>query len=304
MGASSDAPASSSHTPVLYQEVLSALQPRAGRRYLDGTVGAGGHAAGILSRAAPSGELLGLDRDPAALAAARRRLAPFGSRVRLRHASYADMVEAARAEGWEGVDGVLLDLGLSADQLEDPTRGFSFRLDGPLDMRFDPGQPLRAEELVNRLPAHELGRLLSEFGEERRARAIAAAIAAARPLRSTVDLAEVVSRAAGRAGTRGMHPATRTFQALRIAVNGELETLEAGLEQALGLLNPEGRLAVISFHSLEDRIVKHFMRKEGQEGGRLRVLSRKPIRPGEPELEANPRARSAKLRVAERSGVA
>jgi 16S rRNA (cytosine1402-N4)-methyltransferase len=297
------------HVPVLYNEVLDGLQPRPGGFYIDGTVGAGGHAAGLLERSSPTGRLLGLDRDPAALEIARARLAGFGERVSLVHASYTRLAEFAPEAS---ADGVLLDLGLSTIQLDDPTRGFSFQNDGPLDMRFDPGAELDAAEIVNTWPLDELADLIFDYGEERHSRRIARAIGAARPLRSTRELAEVVARAVHvRPGTTRLHPATRTFQALRIAVNGELEAVDAVLPIAAKALRPGGRLAVITFHSLEDRRVKRFIRGDGPEDepatlaqlGRVPVLSavnRRPIEPSAEEVAANPRARSAKLRVAEK----
>jgi 16S rRNA (cytosine1402-N4)-methyltransferase len=317
MGASSDAPASSTHTPVLYQEVISALHPSAGSRYLDGTVGAGGHAAGILTASSPDGELLGLDRDPAALTRAAVRLAPFERRVQLRHASFARMAEVAATIGWPSVRGVLLDLGLSSDQLDAAQRGFSFRQEGPLDMRFDPGAGPSAADLINELEVEALAGILAEYGEERRSGRVARAILAARPIRTTTELAGVVARAVGARRGR-VHPATRTFQALRIAVNEELSALEEGLVQAVRVLAPGGRLAVIAFHSLEDRIVKRFFRRESMDcvcpppqpvctcghKASLREVTRRPIRPGPEEVRVNPRSRSARLRVAERIGAA
>ncbi len=307
----------SSHTPVLYQEVLAALEPRAGARYIDGTVGAGGHAQGVLEASHPDGELLGLDRDPAAVALARRRLKPFGKRAILRQSSFAEMVDRAAAVRWKRVQGVLLDLGLSSMQLDDARRGFSFQKEGPLDMRFDPSQPVTAADLVNGLPERDLADLLARYGEERQARKIAAAIVAARPLTTTIELADVAASVVKRTRS-GIHPATLTFQALRIAVNDELRTLEIGLEQAVSLLAGGGRLAVISFHSLEDRVVKHYLRQESKDcicpperpmctcghKAQLRLLTQRPIQAQEGEVQANPRARSARLRVAERLDVA
>lgn len=280
---------------------------------IDGTVGAGGHAAGWLQGSAPDGELLGLDRDPHALEVAASRLRPFGARAHLRQGSFAELKLHAGAVGWEQVRAVLLDLGISSMQLSDAGRGFSFRQDGPLDMRLDPGQELTAEELVNAWSEGELADIIWRYGEEPQARRVASAILRARPIRGTQQLAETVGRAIG-GRRRRIHPATRTFQALRIAVNDELQALRAALPQAVELLQAGGRLAVISFHSLEDRIVKRFLREQG--GGctcppeqpfctcdrqaRLRELSRKPLRPDEEEVRANPRARSARLRVAMR----
>jgi 16S rRNA (cytosine1402-N4)-methyltransferase len=305
------------HRPVLYQEVLAALQPRAGGSYIDGTVGAGGHATGLLTGAAPDGRLLGIDRDPAALELARTTLAEFGDQAVLVQASFADMQRVVAALGWPKADGILLDLGLSSMQLDDAARGFAFRQEGPLDMRFDPGQSLSANELVNLWPESELEQTLHTLGEEPGARRVAHAIVAARPILSTTQLAEVVSRSLGRAGGR-VHPATRTFQALRMAVNDELGQLERGLGQAVASLAPGGRLAVIAFHSLEDRMVKRFFKTESSDcvcppdqlmctcghQASLRMVTRKVIRPSEDEVSANPRARSARMRVAQRLGAA
>lgn len=298
---------------MLFQAVLSALAPQPGGRFIDATVGAGGHAAGLLAATTPGGRLLGLDRDPAALAVARQRLSAYGERVRLVQASFADLATIARTYEFAPVDGILFDLGLSSLQLADPKRGFSFQAEGPLDMRFDPTQDLTAADLVNNLSMNDLAELLYQYGEERESHRIARAIVQARPIRSTRQLAEVVARAIG--GRRGRtHPATRTFQALRIAVNDELGQLEAALPQAVALLRPGGRLAVITFHSLEDRIVKAFMRRESRDcicppglpvcvcghTASLRLITRKPITPSAEKVQTNPRSRSAKLRVAER----
>lgn len=308
------------HQPVLYQEVLEWLKPVDGGRYIDATVGGGGHAWGILDRSSPGGVLLGLDRDPQALEVARLHLAGFPGRVVLRQGSFRSLESLLTELGWGQVDGVLFDLGLSSLQLGEAARGFSFQEDGPLDMRFDPGTSVTAEDLVNTLPEEELARLLFVYGEERMNRAIARAIVQARPHHSTVGLAAVVERcmANKRSSPRRpwrIHPATRTFQALRIAVNGELQALEEALPQAGNLLRPGGRLAVISFHSLEDRIVKQFLRRCSLRSGRkgrpaaaigdtdAEVLfepTPKLIRPSEEEQRANPRSRSAKLRVAQR----
>lgn len=305
------------HAPVLYQQVISALEPRAGGTYIDGTLGAGGHAHGILVASDPDGRILGLDRDPEALDAASRRLAPFGDRIHFERGSYADMEAAVANLGWEAVDGILLDLGISSMQLADPGRGFSFRHEGPLDMRFDPAQALTADQIVNQWPGEEITRILRSYGEQPAAGRVAKSILAARPIRTTTELAGVVARVAGRSRS-GIHPATQTFQALRIAVNDELGTLAAGLEAALRLLGDGGRLVVISFHSLEDRLVKQFLRREGRDcicpegqpvctcGHRatLRELTRRPVRPTEAEIRANPRARSARMRAATRRGAA
>lgn len=301
------------HVPVLYNEILSGLRPTAGGRYIDGTVGLGGHATGILEACAPDGQLLGLDRDPQALVRAQANLAQYGDRAMLVHRSYEHMALAAKAAGWGAVDGVVLDLGLSSLQLDTPERGFGFRRAGPLDMRFDPGAPLTAEEIVNAWPQEALADVIYRFGEERQSRRIASAVVAARPIRDTQHLAEVVAQAIRGQRTR-MHPATRTFQALRIAVNGELEALAATLPQAIGLLRPGGRLAVIAFHSLEDRIVKEAFRQAGralyrqpddpstqeEREARVRAVTRKPVRPTAREVRANPRSRSARLRIVEK----
>jgi len=303
------------HIPVLFQAVLDGLQVRPGGRYIDATVGGGGHAAGILASSSPDGWLLGLDREPAAGETAHARLTPYAGRVVLVCSSFGRLAEIARARDFVPADGVLFDLGLSSLQLADPTRGFAFRTDGPLDMRFDPttGGPTAAD-LVNELPAEELAALLYRYGEERRARRIVEAIVAARPLHTTKELAAVVEGVVGRRGR--IPPATRTFQALRIAVNDELAALEAALPRAVEVLAPGGRLAVISFHSLEDRLVKRFMRRESRDcicspevpvctcnhKATLGLVTRKPVRPTADEIAANPRSRSARLRVAERMG--
>lgn len=307
----------SPHTPVLLQQVLAALQPRPGSRIIDSTVGAAGHAFEILSLTSPDGRLLGLDRDPDALVIARQRLTNFGSRVILRHGSFADLVSHAAEIGWESVQGVLFDLGLSSMQLADTRRGFSFQREASLDMRFDPSQDLHAGDLVNRLNEKQLADILRRYGEEPKAHNIARAIVRARPLTSTQALADLVVRVTGSYRGR-IHPATRTFQALRIAVNDELDALHQGLEQAVQLLEPAGRLVVISFHSLEDRIVKQFFQRQSRacicpqdqpvctcdSKPRLVVLTRKPIRAEDEEVRSNPRARSARLRMAEKVLVA
>lgn len=300
------------HQPVLYHEIILALQPKNKGLYVDGTLGAGGHARGILEACAPDGRLLGLDVDPQALALARKTLAPYGERARLMQASYNSLTETLRKIGWETLDGILLDLGLSSMQLDTPERGFSFQHDAPLDMRFDPAFPTTAADLVNSLPEDELADLLYDYGEERASRRIARAIVRARPLQTTLQLAAVIESVLPRRGR--IHPATQTFQALRIAVNQELDRVDTFLPQAVAALKSGGRLAIISFHSLEDRIVKEYFRRESRDCicpprqpictcghiATLKEISRKPITPGEAEIEANPRARSAKLRVVEK----
>ncbi|MGW8250331.1 MAG: 16S rRNA (cytosine(1402)-N(4))-methyltransferase RsmH [Anaerolineales bacterium] len=303
------------HRPVLYQEIIHFLSPQRGGRYVDATLGAGGHAWGILETSAPDGLLLGMDVDPQALKIARQKLSVFSSRAILRRGSYTTLAEQLADLNWQTVDGIVLDLGVSSMQLDTPQRGFSFQEDAPLDMRFDPDNPVRAADLVNSLSEAELTDLLWRYGEERRARQVAKAIVKSRPLETTRQLAQVVSQATS-AGRPGMHPATRTFQALRLAVNGELDSLQAFLPLASDSLAPGGRLAVISFHSLEDRIVKQYFVRESKDcicpprqpvctcGHRasLRILTRRPVRPDEAEVKANPRSRSAKLRVAEKIG--
>lgn len=290
------------------------LQPHASGAYIDGTVGAGGHSAALLEASAPDGRLLGLDQDPNALRVAAERLAPFGERVTLVQANFRMLGDVARAHGFDAVDGILLDLGFSSLQMDDPERGFSFTAEGPLDMRLDPSAAITAADLVNRLPERELANLIFEYGEERQSRRIARAIVAHRPIHTARELGELIAQAVPRRRGERIHPATRTFQALRIAVNDELGALEEALPQAVELLKPGGRLAVISFHSLEDRIVKNYFRREATDclcpphilfcecGHRasLAIVTRKPITPTEEEISRNPRARSAKLRVAER----
>jgi 16S rRNA (cytosine1402-N4)-methyltransferase len=306
--------ATSGHVPVLWSEVLDCLRPTAGEVYIDCTVGGGGHAAGILERSAPDGRLLGLDADPDALAEAERRLAPFAPRFTLAHANFAELEATARWHGFDAVDGVLFDLGVSSFELDRPERGFSFRTEAPLDMRLDPTRGETAADLVNRLDEEPLANLIYRYGEEPRSRAISHAIVSARqlaPIRTTTELARIVERAA-HAKNRRIHPATRTFQALRIAVNRELESLEAALPQAFELLRPGGRLVVISFHSLEDRIVKHFLADAARgcicppavpvcvcgHKPTVELVSRKALVPSEAEIARNPRSRSAKLRAA------
>ena len=304
------------HEPVLLAEVLAQLDPREAGRYLDGTVGAGGHAAAILERSAPDGRLLGLDVDPAALAIARRQLARFGDRAVLVRANFALCDVVARERRFLPVDGVLLDLGLSSIQLADEDRGFSFRSKGPLDMRADPELLRTAADIVNRAGEQELRRILAEYGEETEAARVAGAIArrrVKRPFETADDLARFVAGVKTRR-PRGIEPATQVFQALRIAVNDELASLERGLAAAVAILRPGGRLAVISFHSLEDRVTKRFFARESRDcicpphlptcvcGHRagLRVVARRPITPDAAEVARNPRARSARLRVAEK----
>jgi 16S rRNA (cytosine1402-N4)-methyltransferase len=306
------------HIPVLTEDVVRGLAVHAGGRYLDATIGGGGHASAILEACEPDGRVLGLDADAEAVYRARARLAHFGERVRVVHASYVSLLSVARREGFLPLDGVILDLGFSSWQIEDPQRGFSFNLPGPLDMRFDTRSGVTAAELVNQLSEEELAEVFFAYGEEPRSRQIARAIVRARPLSTTDELANVVIEAVG--GRRGaLHPATRVFQALRIAVNRELQAIEAVLPDAVAALKPGGRLGVIAFHSLEDRIVKRFLQQEVRDcicppevpvcrcGHRrtLRIVGapgkgRKPVVPSQAEITRNPRSRSAKLRLAER----
>jgi len=302
------------HVPVMVREVVAALNVRPGGRYVDGTVGAGGHALAIIEAASPGGSLLGIDKDPEALDAARQRLERFGDDVRLVEGDFAEMGRICREHGFAPVHGVLLDVGISSLQVERGERGFSFQREGPLDMRFSARQELTAEQIVNDYSQEELADIIWRFGEEPQSRRIARRIVERRPLRSTTELAKVVEEAVGGRARRQSHPATRTFQALRIAVNQELLSLEAALPQAYGLLGDLGRLAVLSYHSLEDRLVKEFVRRESRDcicpprqpvctcGHRagLRPVSRGAVRPSPDEVAANPRSRSARLRVAER----
>ncbi|HSJ90368.1 MAG TPA: 16S rRNA (cytosine(1402)-N(4))-methyltransferase RsmH [Anaerolineales bacterium] len=301
------------HQSVLYKEIIHALQPRSGGRYVDGTLGAGGHARGIMEASAPDGQLLGLDVDPQALAIARRILAPYENRLHLAQASYVSLTEQLAELGWDEVDGIVLDLGASSMQFDTPERGFSFLQDAPLDMRFGPHFTQTAADLVNELSERELADLIYKFGEDREARKIARAIVKARPIHTTRELVAAIESVSPRRGDR-VHPATRTFQALRIAVNEELASIEAVLPQAVAALRSGGRLAVIAFHSLEDRIVKDFFREQSRDlvnppyeqiyaverKATLKEVNRKPLLPSENEIQSNPRARSAKLRIAEK----
>ena len=309
------------HIPVLAEEVMSMLGPAPGSLQVDATLGGGGHTERILEATDPDGRLLGLDADGAAIARVDGRLRPrFGDRLVLRQANFRDLASVARAAGFDAVDGTLFDLGLSSYQLADAARGFGFRAGGPLDMRFDAGRGVPASELLATLDADELTALFRRYGEEPNARRIARAIVEARrtaPIASAEDLATLIERVVPpnpRRGRRRTHPATRVFQALRIAVNEELDALQEGLAAAVDLLRPGGRLVVLSYHSLEDRIVKRFLAAERRgcvcppelpvcvcgRNPRLRLLTGKPVVPAAAEVEANPRARSARLRAAER----
>lgn len=310
------------HIPVLYHEVLDALQPRPNGRYIDGTVGAGGHTAGILGASitdggvsVSGGRVLAFDRDPEAIAFAQKQLAQYGERVQFINKSYAEMAYYANQHGFAPADGILLDLGLSSRQLADNRRGFSFMKEGPLDMRFDSTTGATAADLVNNLDATALADIFWQYGEERHSRKIARLIVENRPFSTTTELAELIRQAVRT--NRRIHPATQVFQALRIAVNGELDEVEKGLKTAVELLKPGGRFAVISFHSLEDRLVKRFFRSQSQTctcppqqpictcdaQATIRLVPRKAIKASASEIENNPRSRSARLRVAEKLSV-
>jgi len=282
---------------------------------IDCTLGHAGHARAILERITPGGRLLGIDRDPRAVESGRVTLASFGEAAEVVHGRFSELAELAARHGFAPADLILFDFGLSSEQIDDPERGFSFRGEGPLDMRMDPDTELTAERILNTEKAAEIERILRQYGEERWARRIAQFIVARRPLRTTRDLASAVEAAVPRqAWPRDIHVATRTFQGLRIAVNDELGEIEAGLRAALTTLKPGGRMATISFHSLEDRLVKSFFNVESKDcicppqqpvctcGHRatLRIVTRHPVRPSEEEVTSNPRARSSRLRVAER----
>ncbi len=301
------------HVPVLINEVIDALRVQPGGRYVDCTLGAAGHASAILEHSQPGGQLLGIDADPRALELARARLAPFADSIRLVNDNFSNLESICHRNDFLPVHGILFDLGLASFQIDVGARGFSFQQDAPLDMRVGPNQETSAEDIVNRYGEVELADLIWKYGEEPGSRRIARSIVRARPVRTTAQLADIVQRALG--GGRGrIHPATRTFQALRIAVNDELENLESALAQAVKVLGFEGRLVVISYHSLEDRIVKQFMRRESSgcicppgtpscvcgHTPTIKLVSRRVVVPSVEEVHANPRSRSARLRVAER----
>jgi len=319
------------HRPVLADEVLAGLNVQLGGRFIDGTLGGGGHTQLLLQHSRStrtrvhrdsradgdaSGKVLGLDVDPAAIRRVRKRFPGEISAGRLSvvQAPYDQMDRIARQRGFTGVDGILLDLGLSSFQLDTPARGFAFRHDGPLDMRFDPSTGSSAAELINNSSWEEIADILYQYGEERQSRSIARAIIASRPVSTTAELADIVRRTLRSRGRQKIHPATRTFQALRIAVNDELGQLARAMTQIPALLRPAGRVAIISFHSLEDRLVKEWMRDNARRfrpdptlpaGGReqipvLAICNKKPIVPAAAEIEENPRSRSAKLRIAEK----
>ncbi|HEY51249.1 MAG TPA: 16S rRNA (cytosine(1402)-N(4))-methyltransferase RsmH [Dehalococcoidia bacterium] len=302
---------SSYHVPVLLGETMEALAVQPGGRYVDCTVGGGGHARAILERSFPGGQLLGIDADPEAIDAAHKRLEAHRSSVLLVNDNFVNLQATCIRYDFFPVHGILFDLGLSSMQLNGSGRGFSFQYDAPLDMRFNPGQEITAADIVNSSPEAELARIIRTYGEEGHSRQVARYIVRERPVTSTLHLARIVEKAVSRKGSK-IHPATKTFQALRIAVNLELENLEIALKQAIELLGFEGRLVVISYHSLEDRIVKCFMQREARKcvcppgtpvcvcghKPRLKLIHRHVVAPSEDEMRANPRSRSAKLRAA------
>jgi len=301
------------HRPVLYQQIIAYLVPFSPNRYLDCTAGAGGHSRGILEACAPDGELLSLDLDPSAIVLTQATLADFGTRAHVVQGSYLDAPLHLAELGWKEVAGIVMDLGVSSMQLDQPERGFSFRFDAPLDMRFDPTKGATAADLVNHTDEQELANLIWRYGEERFSRRIARAIVSARPFETTFELAKTVRSAIGHTKER-QDQATRTFQALRIAVNEELKTIEQAIPDLIDLLQPKARLAIISFHSLEDRLVKQAFKLASRDcicppeqlmctcdhQATVKVLTAHPVLPAEAEMDQNPRARSAKLRVVEK----
>jgi len=294
---SNDALPSKAHVPVMVAEAMEALNVHPGGRYVDCTLGAGGHARAILERIQPEGRLLGIDADSVALETAALFLSDFKSAVVLAQSNFAELGQVCREQGFDANDGILFDLGVSSMQLDIADRGFSFQREAPLDMRFDTTSGPSAADIVNHYSEQELARILWEYGEERYSRQIAHRIVEQRPILSTLRLAHLVQQVLGSRRGR-IHPATRTFMALRIAVNRELESLKVALDQSKSLLRTGGRLVVISYHSLEDRIVKQFMRAEAAEHA-FSLIAKKVIRPTSTELRSNPRSRSARLRVAE-----
>ncbi len=300
------------HIPVLLEETIELLGVQPGGKYIDCTVGTAGHATAILERSSPGGQLLGIDADPEAIRVSKMRLQPYDNAAHLVNENFRNLEAICVKYNFRAVNGILLDLGISSPQLEDISRGFSFKHDAPLDMRFNPAQKLTAVDIVNNSSEFELTSLLERYGEERKSRQIAKQIVSHRPISTTLQLVSIVEQAVGRKRGR-IHPATRTFQALRIAVNQELEHLEATLKQGGNLLCSKGRLVVISYHSLEDRIVKEFMQRESRgclcppetlicvcgHVPTLKLVTRKVVTPSASEVQANPRSRSAKLRAAE-----
>jgi len=303
----------SAHIPVLVEETVKALAVQPGGRYIDCTLGGGGHAAAILEHSTPGGQLMGIDADPEAIKVARQNLEAYGDSIQLINDNFTNLEAICLKHDFLPVHGILFDLGLSSLQLDDASRGFSFQRKAPLDMRFNPDQELTAGDIVNTYPESELAELIKKYGDERYSRQIARCIVQERPIRTTLELAKKIERVIGR--RRGkIHPATKTFQALRIAVNNELENLELALKQAINLLGFEGRLVVISYHSLEDRIVKQLMQVEAKDcicpisephcvcghTASLRIVNKRVIASSPLEVQNNPRSRSARLRTAER----
>ena len=301
------------HRPVLYQETIQYLTAKHAKRFLDCTAGAGGHSEGLLCESSPDSELIALDLDPTAIALSQERLKPFGNRAKVIKASYLEAPQVLQAQEWNGVDGILMDLGVSSMQFDQAERGFSFRFDAPLDMRFDPHKGQSAADLVNSLSESDLAQIIWEYGEEKFSRRIAKAIVQARPLYTTFELADLVRKAVGKTREQ-QDQATRTFQALRIAVNDELNVISQAIPSLIELLKTKGRIAIISFHSLEDRIIKNVFRQASLDcicppeklicdcghQATVKVLTKRPITASEDELHTNPRSRSAKLRVAEK----
>jgi len=301
------------HQPVLYHESLKYLQLHTGHRFVDGTLGAGGHAFGILSKTESDVRLLGFDLDAEAIKIAQERLAQFGDRAIIQNRSYSEIEKALSDLGWRCVNGIILDLGLSSMQLDNAEKGFSFLRPAPLDMRFNQDSGIPASELLNSLEEMQIADIIWRFGEEPKSRWIAKEIVDNRPVTTTTQLAKIVEKVYRNRRTK-IHPATKTFQAIRIAVNSELEVLKKGLENALAALCPGGRLAVITFHSLEDRIVKQYFQQENRDcicppeqiicncghKASIKIITKKPVKPSQEEVNINPRARSAKLRVAEK----
>ncbi len=305
------------HVPVLYHEIINALAPYSGGLYIDGTLGAGGHAWGILNASNPDGKLLGIDLDSQALVVANRRLSLFSDRAILRQGSYTEMNTFSKELGWNFIDGIILDFGVSSIQLDTQDRGFSFQADAPLDMRFGNQISITAADIVNTYPEKELADIIWRYGEEKFSRKIARWICENRPIYTTTELANLVKKAYGKQVSQ-IHPATRTFQAIRIAVNQELRAIETVIPIAIDLLKPGGRLAIISFHSLEDRLVKTIFRQESKNcicppeqpictcnhKARIKEINKKPIEANQIEKSENPRSRSAKLRIAEKLNLA
>lgn len=305
------------HIPVLYHEIINALAPYSGGLYIDGTLGAGGHAWGILNASNPDGKLLGIDLDSQALVVANRRLSLFSDRAILRQGSYTEMKTFSKELGWNFIDGIILDFGVSSIQLDTQDRGFSFQADAPLDMRFGNQISITAADIVNIYPEKELADIIWRYGEEKFSRKIARWICENRPIHTTTELANLVKKAYGKQVSQ-IHPATRTFQAIRIAVNQELRAIETVIPIAIDLLKPGGRLAIISFHSLEDRLVKTIFKQESKNcicppeqpictcnhKARIKEINKKPIEANQIEKSENPRSRSAKLRIAEKLNLA